>query len=64
MNTRDAANTIIAIGQTIATVVPEPYGALIRIASAAISAATIALDNGVSEATLIKSIHRIQRISA
>lgn len=64
MKSTDAAKVILAVGAAVGAAVPEPFGALIRIASAAVASAAIALDNGVSEADLVKNIHRIRRISA
>lgn len=64
MKAQDAAKDIIAVGNVIATIVPEPYAALIRIAAAGIASAAVALDSGANEADLVKNIHRIRRISA
>lgn len=62
MSAQDAAKVILAVGMAVGAAVPEPFGALIRVASAAISAAAEALDSGVAEADLVAHIHRIRHI--
>jgi K+-transporting ATPase c subunit len=64
VNATEAAKVISAILQGASIAAPEPFGALMRVAAAAIATAGSALDNGVSEADVVKRIHRIRHISA
>lgn len=63
MNVKDAAIIIARILSTAAIATPEPFGALMRIAAAGISAGAEALDSGVTEAQVVAGIHRVRHLT-
>lgn len=58
----DVLRTTSSILSAAGTVAPEPFGMLLRLLSAAAGASSVAFDDGKTEAEVVASIRRIDRI--
>lgn len=60
----DVLRSTSSVLQAAGAVAPEPFGMLLRVLAAAAGATSVAVDGGKTEAEVVASIRRIDRIDA